>query len=116
MNRTITVTPLVGALGAEIGGIDLSRDLADYEVALIRKALLEHLVVFFREQTFSPAALVAFGKRFGVLGRYPFVQSVPEHPDVIEVKKLEHERTNFGGVWHSDTTYLAQPSMGSILY
>src|SRR5438270_7603580 len=55
MNRAITVTPLVGALGAEIGDIDLSRGLADHEVALIRSALLEHLVVFFRAQTLSAA-------------------------------------------------------------
>ncbi len=117
MNRTpLTVTPLVGALGAEIGGVDLSQPLPDDAVAAIRGALLEHLVVFFRAQTLSPAALVAFGQRFGALGRYPFVQGLPEQPDVIEVKKLEHERTNFGGVWHSDTTYLAQPPMGSILY
>lgn len=112
----LTVTPLVGALGAEIGGVDISQPLSDQVVAAIRAALLEHLVVFFRGQTLSPATLVEFGQRFGTLGRYPFVQGLPGHPDVIEVKKLEHERTNFGGVWHSDTTYLAQPPMGSVLY
>jgi taurine dioxygenase len=47
---------------------------------------------------------------------YPFVKGLEGFPKVIEVKKLEHERNNFGGIWHSDTTYLAQPPMGSMLY
>jgi taurine dioxygenase len=48
--RTITVAPIAGALGAEIGGVDLATDLADETVAEIRRAWLEHLVVFFRDQ------------------------------------------------------------------
>ena len=75
-----------------------------------------HLVVFFRDQSLSPSGLVDFGGRFGTLGRYPFVDGLRDHPEVIEVTKLEHERTNFGGVWHSDTTYLSEPPMGSMLF
>lgn len=112
----LAVAPIVGALGAEIRGVDLSKPLHDGVVTAIRQALLEHLVVFFRDQSLSPTQLVAVGRRFGVLGRYPFVDGLPDHPEVIEVKKLEHERTNFGGVWHSDTTYLPEPPMGSMLF
>ena len=112
----LTVSPLVGGLGAEIGGVELSQPLGDDAVAAIRHALLTHLVVFFRDQSLSPSGLVEFGRRFGTLGRYPFVDGLRDHPEVIEVTKLEHERTNFGGVWHSDTTYLSEPPMGSMLF
>jgi taurine dioxygenase len=112
----VRVDPIAGALGAQIHGVDLSRPLADDVVAAIRQALLDHLVVFFREQRLGPAELIAFGRRFGELGRYPFVAGLADHPEVIEVTKLPHERSNFGGVWHSDTTYLEAPPMGSMLY
>jgi len=46
---------------------------------------------------------------------YPFVKGIEGFPEIIEVKKLEHERQNFGGIWHSDTAYLAEPPMGSML-
>ena len=105
----LTTEPIAGALGAEIHGVDLSQPLADDVVAGIRQALLDHLVVFFRDQRLSPAQLVAFGRRFGALARYPFVEGLAEYPEIIEVTKLPHERTNFGGVWHSDTTYLEHP-------
>ena len=113
---TITVEKIAGALGAEIAGVDLAGDLDDATVAAIRRALLDHLVVFFRDQRLDPAALVNFGRRFGRLASYPFVEGLAGHPEVIEVKKLEHERVNFGGVWHSDTTYLEEPPMGSMLF
>jgi taurine dioxygenase len=111
----LSVRRIAGALGAEIAGVDLARPLADDEVAAIRLALLEHLVVFFRDQALSPGELAAFGRRFGRLGRYPFVAGLADHPEVIEVAKLEHERVNFGGVWHSDTAYLEEPPMASLL-
>jgi taurine dioxygenase len=112
----LTTDPIAGALGAEIHGVDLAQPLADDVVAGIRQALLDHLVVFFRDQRLTPAQLVAFGRHFGTLARYPFVEGLAEHPEIIEVTKLPHERTNFGGVWHSDTTYLDEPPMGSMLY
>jgi taurine dioxygenase len=114
--REVTVVPIAGALGAEVHNVDLSRSLGDDVVARIRQALLDHLVVFFRGQLLAPDQLIGFGRRFGALGRYPFVQGLAAHPEVIEVTKLPHETTNFGGVWHSDTTYLDEPPMGSMLY
>nr|ACF98187.1 putative alpha-ketoglutarate-dependent taurine dioxygenase [uncultured bacterium 1114] len=114
-NSTLTIERSAGALGAEINGLDLSQDLDGEIVAQIRAALLEHLVVFFRDQTMTPQQLVAFGRRFGMPVEYPFVKGTPEAPEVIEVLKLEHEKVNFGGIWHSDTTYLAEPPMGSML-
>ena len=113
--RTITVAPIAGALGAEIGGVDLATDLADETVAEIRRAWLEHLVVFFRDQELTPQQFLDFGRRFGEPIEYPFVSGLPETPEVIPVLKLEHEVVNFGGIWHSDTTYLERPPMASML-
>ena len=103
-----------GALGAEITGVDL-RSLTDQQMREIRKAWLEHLVVFFRDQQLAPAEFMAFAKRVGKPIEYPFVKGIPGFPEIIEVKKLEHEKVNFGGVWHSDTAYLEVPPMASML-
>lgn len=112
----LDIKPIAGALGAEIGGVDLSKDLDADCVGAIRQALLDHLVIFFRDQTLTPARFAAFARRFGDPVAYPFVKGLEGFPEIIEVAKLEHERVNFGGVWHSDTTYLEQPPMGSMLY
>jgi len=61
------------------------------------------------------AAFLAFAKTIGEPGRYPFVTGLADFPDIIEVKKLEHEKNNFGGIWHSDTLYLDEPPMASML-
>jgi taurine dioxygenase len=106
------VRRIAGALGAEILGVDLSRDVP---AAAIREALLEHQVIFFRDQSLTPAEFMAFARCMGNPVEYPFVKGIEGFPEVIEVKKLEHERHNFGGVWHSDTAYLEAPPMGSML-
>jgi len=112
----IQVTPVSPAVGAEIAGVDISQTLDDQTVAEIRAALLEHLVVFFRGQILTPESLLAFARRFGKLSRYPFVKGMDDYPDVVEVVKREDEIHNFGGIWHSDTTYLDCPPLGSVLY
>lgn len=109
------VEPIAGALGAEITGVDLRRPLDDATARAVRQALLDHLVVFFRAQDLDPAAFRAFAGRFGRPVEYPFVRGIEGYPEIIEVLKREEERSNFGGIWHSDTTYLAAPPMGSIL-
>src|SRR5690606_30776724 len=59
--------------------------------------------------------MLAFAGAIGTPVEYPFVRGIEGWPEIIEVKKLEHERVNFGGVWHSDTTYLDEPPMASML-
>src|SRR5438309_2587307 len=108
------VQRIAGALGAQITGVDLRR-LEDAEIEEMRAAWLEHLVVFFREQALSPAEYMAFAKRIGRPIEYPFVRGIEGFPEIIEVKKLEHEKVNFGGIWHSDTAYLEVPPMASML-
>jgi taurine dioxygenase len=105
---------IAGALGAEVLGVDLSKP-TEPEISFIRKAWLEHLVLFFRDQPLAPEAYMAFAKRLGKPVEYPFVKGIAGHPEIIEVKKLEHEKVNFGGIWHSDTAYLDEPPMASML-
>jgi taurine dioxygenase len=112
---TLEVKRIAGALGAEIDGVDLARDVDDHTISQIRRAFLENLVIFFRDQNLTPGEFMAFARRMGEPIEYPFVQGIEGFPQIIEVKKLEHERHNFGGIWHSDTEYLQQPPMGSML-
>jgi taurine dioxygenase len=106
---------LAPALGAEIGGADLAQDLDDDTTADIRRALLQYRVVFFRDQDITPEQHLAFARRFGGLVDYPMVKGLDDYPEIVPVVKLEGETHNFGGIWHSDTTYLAEPPMGAIL-
>ena len=112
----LEIKPIAGALGAEIGGVDLSKNLHSDCIAAIRRVLLDHLVIFFRDQTLTPGQFSSFARCFGDPVAYPFIKGLDGFPEIIEVAKLEQERVNFGGVWHSDTTYLEQPPMGSLLY
>jgi taurine dioxygenase len=112
---TLDIRPISGALGAEINGLDLAGPLAAGEVAAIRQALLDHLVIFFREQDLPPERFLAFARHFGEPMEYPLVKGIEGYPDIIRVAKLEHETVNFGGIWHSDTTYLEAPPMGTLL-
>jgi taurine dioxygenase len=112
----IEVLPVAGALGAEIGGVDLSCPLADAVVREIRQALLDYLVIFFRGQKLTPPQQLVFAQRFGEPMEYPHLKGLPECPLITPVIKLERERVNFGGIWHSDTTYLECPPMASLLY
>jgi len=113
--KHVEVKPVAGALGAEIHGVDLAR-LDDEIFAEIHHAFLENLVIFFRDQTITPDQQVAFSTRFAPIGYYPFLKGLPDHPAVIEVRKEPEDKLNFGGVWHTDTAYLAKPPMGSVLY
>jgi taurine dioxygenase len=111
----IEVRRIAGALGAEVSGIGLHKPLDQASVAQLRSLWLEHLVLFFRDQDLTPAQFMAFAERFGMPVEYPLVKGIEGFPKIIEVKKLEHERTAFGAIWHSDTTYLERPPMGSML-
>ena len=114
-NTVLKVQPIAGALGAEIAGVDLGAELSDATIAELRQALLDHLVIFFRNQALPPARFLALARHFGTPIEYPFVKGIEGFPEIINVAKLEHETVNFGGVWHADTTYLQEPPMATLL-
>ena len=109
------IRQLAGVIGAELSGIDLAQGLDAAATAGVRQALLAHGVIYLRQQPLSAPQFLAFARSMGEPVDYPFVRGLPEYPQIIEVKKLEHETVNFGGIWHSDTTYLQEPPMGSML-
>ena len=109
------VRRISGALGAEVHGIDLRHDQPAGVVAALRRAWLAHGVLFFRDQPLSPAQYLRLAGWFGQPVEYPFIKGIDGFPVITPVVKLEHERSNFGGIWHSDTTYLEQPPMASML-
>ena len=118
--RRIGVNPVSGALGAEIDGVDLSRPLDNEVFAEVHQALLDHLVIFFRDQAISPDQHIAFARRFGEIDLRPFVRPLelevlPDHPEVLNVVKEPGETLNFGGVWHHDVSYREKPNLGSVL-
>lgn len=109
------MTPVAGALGAEISGVDLREPLNDETVAEIRRAFLEHLVVYLRNQPITPTQQLRFARYFGTPEIYPMIQGLSDNPEITPVVKLEHETVNFGGLWHSDTAYLERPPMATML-
>lgn len=115
MTTKLQVQRLSGSVGAEISGINLLESLDDETILHIRKIWLQHGVIFFRDQPLDSAAFLAFAERFGDVIEYPFVKGLPDYPLIIPVLKMPHERHNFGGVWHTDTTYLKEPPSGTML-
>ncbi|MEI2417239.1 TauD/TfdA family dioxygenase [Orrella sp. JC864] len=111
----MNVKRIAGALGAEITGLDLRAPLDEAAARALREAFLQHKVIFLPGQALSPAQFLDFARTLGTPIEYPFVKGIEGFPEIIEVKKLEHEKVNFGGVWHSDTTYLDIPPMATLL-
>ena len=113
--KRISVSPMAGALGAELGNVDLAQQHDPEQLDEVRDALHEFGVIVLRDQDITSDQYLAFARHFGDILPYPLVQGLPDHPDIVPVLKKEDERVNFGGIWHSDTTYLERPPMGSML-
>ncbi len=121
---TLQVDRLSDALGGEINGIELRPDCGDDLIADIRAALLEHQVLVFRGQSLSPEQQVGFSRRFGdLVVRISGEFLHPEYPEVLVLSNrvvdggAEGASIAYAGqFWHSDLTYAARPSMGSMLH
>ena len=115
-DMSMTIRPLSGALGAEVLRIDLSAPMSNSDWSKVQDAFRRFHVIFFRDQTITPEQHIAFAKRFGALEGYPFVDGMPDHPELIEVVKLPGEVRNFGAGWHADMSFRAEPPLGAVLY
>lgn len=113
--ETIEVTPIAGALGAEISGVDLSQPLGNQTFQEVHDALMENLVIFFRDQDIDPDQHKAFGARFGELQVHPFAPHLEDHPEIIVIENDE-ERPSKINNWHTDVTFMEKPPLGSILH
>jgi taurine dioxygenase len=115
--QTIDVRKLTPTIGAEIFGVDLSRELGNQQFQEIHDALMDNLVVFFRDQTLTPEQHKDFGRRFGRLHVHPAAPGLLEgHPEILVVKANEKSKHVAGEEWHSDVSCEDEPPMGSILH
>jgi taurine dioxygenase len=112
----VNPVPMEGALGAEINGLDLSQPLDKATVAEIHQALLEYQVLCFRGQNLSLDQELAFAQYFGEIDTYPFAKPIDGYPTIVAVTKEPGTHNNFGGVWHTDSPYQANPPKATILY
>lgn len=110
------VRPISGVLGAEIVGLDLAQPLANDALAELRTAFVDNEVLVFRGQNLAPEQQIAFGRGLGELDAHPFIDGNPEHPEIVDIVTQPDDRSNFGGGWHTDVSFLDEPDLGSILY
>ncbi|WP_285425300.1 taurine dioxygenase [Pseudomonas sp. efr-133-TYG-103a] len=111
---SIHITTLSPSLGAQISGVDLSRDLTSAERDAIERALLEHQVLFFRDQPVTPQQQARFAAHFGDLHIHPIYPNVPEQPEVLILDTAVTDvRDN--AIWHTDVTFLPTPALGAVL-
>ena len=111
----IEIDEVSPALGAEITAVNIGKTLNDDTTKEIRRALMQYRVIFFRDQNITPDQHLSFARNFGEPVDYPMVNGLKDYPNIVPVLKRANEKDNFGGIWHSDTTYLSQPPMGAIL-
>src|SRR5438309_11971494 len=111
---SIDVRPLTAVIGAEIFGVDLRQPLDDGTVSDVRKALLDHLVVFFRDQDLTDEQHLAFAQRFGPLSVSPLATRYQETPSVTVLDQVSPKGEG-ADEWHSDNTFMTRPPLGSIL-
>jgi taurine dioxygenase len=108
-----TVTP---SIGAEISGVNLAETLSDEVIGEVRQALLDHLVIFFRDQEMDLVQHKEFGARFGKLHIHPAAPKIDNHPEILVIHADEKSKYVAGNLWHSDVSCDAEPPMGSILH
>ena len=115
--QSIEVRKLTPCIGAEIFGVDLGKPLGNQQFQEVHDALMDNLVIFFRDQKMTIDQHKDFGRRFGPLHVHPNAPiEIPEHPEILVIKANEKSRRVAGEEWHSDVSCDPEPPMGSILY
>ncbi len=112
---SLTITPLNAFFGAEISGVDMA-DVDDSTRDELRKAWLDHKVLVLRDQHISIEEHIAYGRLFGELEVHPFTEGIEGYPEIVMLEAGgDSGKTFVAAGWHSDVTWRAEPSMGSIL-
>lgn len=118
----VTIRRLGNTFVGEVEGVDLSRAIGDGTLAPIQRAFLEHQVLVFREQQLEPAQFVSFSRHFGPLEEHILTEYLlPGHPEIFVISNVKENGRHIGAwqgarFWHSDLMYMAEPSLGSLLY
>ncbi len=114
--ETIAVDPVTPRIGATISGVDLSKPLSNQQFSEIHDALMQHQVIFFRDQNMNLDQHKEFGRHFGELHIHPASPGPEGHPEVLIIHADENSKRIAGERWHSDVSCDAEPPMGSILH
>ena len=113
----IRIEPHDHAFGATASELDLRAPLSPEENETIREAWAKYGVLVFPEQTLSHDDLERFTLGLGDFGHDPFIEAMPEHPHILELRREPGEKaTNFGAAWHSDWSFQECPPSGTILH
>jgi taurine dioxygenase len=114
---SIEVIRQEASCGAMIRGVDLRRTLSAAEVAEIRAAWLQHQVIAFPEQAMAIEDIERFATFMGPNGEDPYIEAIPGHPRVVQVKREADEKAPiFAETWHSDWSFLKAPPAATVLY
>ena len=108
------ISPYSAGCGALVEALQLA-DMSDADVQQLRQAFSQYGLLFFREQTITPAQHIDLAKRLGDIVHNKFFAPVAGFPEIAEVRKEKHQTTNIGGGWHTDHSYDEAPAMGSLL-
>lgn len=112
----ISVVPIASTIGAEITGVDLASELSAEQVSVLRQALLDHCVIFFRDQVLDEAQHKRLARRFGDIFVHPNFDTGDHDPEIVTIVRVPGDERIIGEDWHTDTTMMAAPPMGAILY
>ncbi|HKK29269.1 MAG TPA: TauD/TfdA family dioxygenase [Alphaproteobacteria bacterium] len=114
--ETIHVKPLNPTIGAEIRGVDLTKEVSNQQFDEIHRAFAEHCVVFFKEQQpVPPAQQIQFARRFGDLHVHPAAPTHPEYPEIFVIHTHKDSKIANGNSWHSDVSCDEHPPLGTML-
>lgn len=112
---SLKVTQLTPAIGAELSGVDLA-GLAPADLEAIRQALIDHQVVFFRDQATLPAEVqIGFARQFGDLHAHPAAPHMEGHPEIFVIHAHKDSKVANGNGWHTDVSCDEEPPMGTML-
>ncbi len=114
-SNRIDIRPVTPKIGAEIFGVDLAEPMDAATFDVVHQALMDHLVIFFRDQDITPEQQIAFGARFGKLHIHPAAPALPGLPEAMIIHADGNSTYANGERWHSDVSCEDEPPMGSIL-
>lgn len=113
----LKVTPATHGFGAALEGVDLQEPLQEDALDEVRRAWAVHGVVYFPNQPLSHEQLEAFTQRLGPFGKDPFIEAMPDHPNILELRREPDEKAgNFGAAWHSDWSFQPEPPSATLLH
>lgn len=122
VNTRPDFTPLKDTIGARVDGIDLSRPMSAAVFDRIRAAMVEYTLLYLPGQNLTPEQHVAFSRRFGELEDHVLSNfCLPGHSEIFVVSNIVQDGRHIGAHggskhFHSDLSYMEEPSLGSVFY